>query len=216
MSPVTTPFQLNQALGETDGLGRNQFHERCRRHRRPSRRRTGLHHPLEFAVLQAQGLGRAENPMLPSRFRRCRTQRLWNRQARLVSFSPALETPLDPPHADGNLRRLLGGHSRSSSPLPGVRPTLPITGLRSDASLPEAHDAVPVGGSLIVWRFRGVEARAGSAPPIVRTRLGEPRSFPVQLPRCSCSLYFWSPRRLEQTHRRSSAHERAEKGRRPR
>ena len=37
------------------------------------------------------------------------------------------------------LRRTFGNHSRSSSPLPGARPTLPITGWPSHAGLPEPH-----------------------------------------------------------------------------
>ena len=115
------PFQLNQALSETNGLWRHQFQKRCRRHRRPRRRRAGFHHALELAVLQSQGLGRAENPVLPSRFRRCCPQRLWDRQAGLVPFSPTLETPADLPQADWNLKRFFGGHGRSSSPLPGER-----------------------------------------------------------------------------------------------
>ena len=37
---------------------------------------TPFHHSFELAVLQAQGLGRAENPMRPNRFRRCCPQHL--------------------------------------------------------------------------------------------------------------------------------------------
>ncbi len=82
---------------------------------RPSSRDC-VSHPFELAVFHMRGLGRAEDPMLPGSFRRCRPQRPWDRQARLVSFSPTLETSADPPHADGNLNRFFGSHGRSSSP----------------------------------------------------------------------------------------------------
>ena len=79
------PFQLDQALGRPTAWGGTSSKNVAGTiSAEPAG--TGLHHPLEFAVLQVQGLGRAENPVLPSRFRRRRPQRFWDRQAGLVSI----------------------------------------------------------------------------------------------------------------------------------
>ena len=89
---------------------------------------SGFRHPPELAVLQVQNLRGPEDPVLPSHLRGCRPQCLWDRQPALVAIPPTLKTSADPPHSNRNLKRRFGGHSRSSLPLSGARPTLPTTG----------------------------------------------------------------------------------------